>query len=587
VHQRGHRLPAAAGSKIVEITRLNHALNDASAALSIQYQRLRDGEARKSAFLEASLDCLITIDAKGYIVDFNPAAERTFGYQQVEVIGEPMGDLIIPPAYRQAHNQGMGHFNKTGIGPVLNQRIEVEAMRRDGSLFPAELAVISFTRGGHQYFHGSMRDISERKALEKSRQEVREREMAYGSEIQRSLLFGRLPERIREVSIAVSAESSAGVDGDFYDLFSYRDDLFDIAIGDVMGKGVSAALVGAAVKMQLNRVLAEQWSHLCDGFNYSDQPGPLVCHGQANACSSHQIPSPATLINALHDKIGPRLIELDTFLTLSYLRVDVANRHLLMVDAGHTRAIHTGPDGLRLLSGDNLPLGVLDEECYVQRQVSISDGDLILLYSDGLTEARNDAGEEFGVERLGKLVDQLYQHGVPGPILLQAVRQQVREFEAYAPPGDDRTCIILHFAPTPRECIEPLRLPRDFAVLPTLRRWVGAAAKVVGLRDEAADAMLLAAVETVTNIMRHVPPKLSDAFILCEAEAFERGLQIDFIYLGEPFQPEDIEPDLSGESEGGFGLYIIRNSVDLDQYDCLAEGVNRIRLRKQVTDGDD
>ena len=103
---------------------------------------LRESEARKSAVLEVALDCIITADAQGRILEFNPAAERTFGYARAEVVGRPIADTIVPPSLRAAHLRGLSHYIATGEGPVLGQRIEVVGMRKGGEEFPVEIAIV-------------------------------------------------------------------------------------------------------------------------------------------------------------------------------------------------------------------------------------------------------------------------------------------------------------------------------------------------------------------------------------------------------------------------------------------------------------
>lgn len=140
-------------------------VRDISAQRAAQ-KALRVSEARKSAILEAALDCIITIDEDGRIVDFNPAAERTFGYQRAEVLGEPMVDLVIPPAHREAHRQGMAHYRATGEGPVLGTRIEITALRADGTEFPIEMAIHALVLDDHKLFTAYLRDITERRWAE-------------------------------------------------------------------------------------------------------------------------------------------------------------------------------------------------------------------------------------------------------------------------------------------------------------------------------------------------------------------------------------------------------------------------------------
>jgi PAS domain S-box-containing protein len=124
---------------------------------------LRQNEEGMRAVLESALDPIITIDNKGRIVAFNPAAEKSFGYRRSEAIGQFLADLIIPASLRERHRRGLSHYLATGEGPVLGKRVESTAMRRDGSEFPVELAI---TRIGSQeppMFTGFIRDITERK----------------------------------------------------------------------------------------------------------------------------------------------------------------------------------------------------------------------------------------------------------------------------------------------------------------------------------------------------------------------------------------------------------------------------------------
>jgi PAS domain S-box-containing protein len=82
--------------------------------------------------LENALDCIITMDAKGRVLEFNPAAERVFGFTRLEAVGKELAELIIPPAMRDQHRRGLAQFLKTGEGPVIGKRIEINGVRKDG-----------------------------------------------------------------------------------------------------------------------------------------------------------------------------------------------------------------------------------------------------------------------------------------------------------------------------------------------------------------------------------------------------------------------------------------------------------------------
>ncbi|HEV8530606.1 MAG TPA: PAS domain S-box protein [Methylomirabilota bacterium] len=129
-------------------------------------QDRRESDARMKAILETALDCVITMDHAGKILQFNPAAERTFGYSRSEALGRELGELIVPPSLRARHRQGLAHYMATGEGPVIGKRIELTAMRADGTEFPVELAVTRIGLDSPPVFTGYIRDLSERKRTE-------------------------------------------------------------------------------------------------------------------------------------------------------------------------------------------------------------------------------------------------------------------------------------------------------------------------------------------------------------------------------------------------------------------------------------
>src|ERR1700719_249740 len=83
--------------------------------------------------LDTALDCIITMDADGRVLEFNPAAERVFGFSRAEAIGKELAELIIPARMREQHRRGLAHYLKTGEGPVIGRRIEIAGLRKNGS----------------------------------------------------------------------------------------------------------------------------------------------------------------------------------------------------------------------------------------------------------------------------------------------------------------------------------------------------------------------------------------------------------------------------------------------------------------------
>ncbi len=139
-----------------------------STALEREYTlaALRNSEERKSAILNAALDGIVTIDAEERIIEFNPAAEVIFGYTRQTVLGHRVDDLIIPPDLRERHRLGMAHCLATGSGPFFDRRVEITAMRADGSEFPVELSLTRIEGQHPPLFTAFIRDLTERKKSE-------------------------------------------------------------------------------------------------------------------------------------------------------------------------------------------------------------------------------------------------------------------------------------------------------------------------------------------------------------------------------------------------------------------------------------
>lgn len=111
---------------------------------------------------------MITMDQHGCIVEFNPAAERLFGYRREAVLGQELAGLIIPPSLRAQHRRGLAQYLATGNGPLLGKRVEISAMRANSSEFPVELSITQISQAGPPLFTGFLRDLSERKRVEQA-----------------------------------------------------------------------------------------------------------------------------------------------------------------------------------------------------------------------------------------------------------------------------------------------------------------------------------------------------------------------------------------------------------------------------------
>jgi PAS domain S-box-containing protein len=128
---------------------------------------LAASDTRQRAILEAALDAVISMDGRARITYVNSAFERTFGYRAEAVIGRELAEVIVPPSLREAHRQGFARYLATMEARILDRRIEVAAMRADGSEFPAEVTVTRVGLPGDPTFTGYVRDITERLRAER------------------------------------------------------------------------------------------------------------------------------------------------------------------------------------------------------------------------------------------------------------------------------------------------------------------------------------------------------------------------------------------------------------------------------------
>ena len=156
------RMLARVGAAHDELNQLNEDLETKVAARTAD---LLASEKYLRTIVDAALDAVITMNDKGLVTDWNPEAERIFGYSRADAVGKLLESLIIPTPMREAHRRGLEHFLKTGEGPVLGKRIEVTAMRAGGGEFPIEMAIVAIRSGDAVFFNTFLRDITERKRI--------------------------------------------------------------------------------------------------------------------------------------------------------------------------------------------------------------------------------------------------------------------------------------------------------------------------------------------------------------------------------------------------------------------------------------
>jgi PAS domain S-box-containing protein len=229
-----------------------------------------ESDQRVSAYFEAALDCIIIADASGRVVEFNPAAEQTFGYSRDEAVGRTIAELIVPPSLRERHITAFARFIETGHGAMLGRRLELTGMRADGSEFPVELA-LSKVEGEPALICGALRDISAARKAENHLRELAEEQAA----LRRVATLVARESSPQELFAVVAEEVARIIDVPLVRLVRYDPDGSGVELIGGWGESVDPLTIGTRWQLEDLGVLASVWhsgrpARLDD---YTDAPG--------------------------------------------------------------------------------------------------------------------------------------------------------------------------------------------------------------------------------------------------------------------------------------------------------------------------
>ena len=249
-----------------------------------------------------------------------------------------------------------------------------------------------------------------RLALVEQSEKLMETEFSQASEIQRGLLPAEIP-LCPGYELAGSNLPCRTIGGDYYDFLPYTDGRLGLVVGDVAGKGLPAALMMSSLQARVHMMLETS-------------------------------PEPAAAVEALNRNIAPRC-PVGKFITLFFGLLDPSTGQMLYANAGHNYPLLIRADGaVEQLRGNGMVLGILTTSQYQAYQVDLEPGDVLVLFSDGVTEARNPAGqEEFGDERLAHFL--LSHKDRPAAEMIDSLVAKVRDWSGQTAFADDFTILLV------------------------------------------------------------------------------------------------------------------------------------------------
>ena len=398
-----------------------------------------------------------------------------------------------------------------------------------------------------------------------------------GSELRiaRDIQMDMLPKAGLEAgSVRISGWVSAAkeVGGDIYD-YLVRDGKLFFCIGDVSGKGIPAAMVMATI------------------------------HSNFRLISAHE-DNPARMMEALN-KLSCEGNEKNIFTTFFIGVLDLQDGRLRYCNAGHDTPIleergerkeergerreereYLVGDVRALEVAPNLPLGLFDDFSYQLQETVMGDGEVLFLYTDGLTEGKDRAGRMFGLDRVKRLLGNLpftTDDLMTPEEILQYMVKAAHDFADGTEQSDDLTMLVVQHLPKSQKGEEHLVLQNNLGELARLKQFVVTVADKVGMEASVAHNVRLALEEVVVNVMEYAYPG-QEGEIRVDALFDNRQLTLVVTDSGSPFDPtaaEDADTTLTAEERpiGGLGIFLTRQLMDTVDYE-RKDGKNVLTMKK-------
>jgi len=365
--------------------------------------------------VESAPNAIVMVNKSGTIVMVNAQTEAFFGYSRAELIGQPI-EILVPKRFRNAHVGVRQAYLATPVSRPMGAGQDLYGLRKDGTEFPVEIGLSLIDSKEETLVLSTIVDITTRKATEAAIRQaqinlaIAQSEIKIAQRIQASL-SPSAPIKSNHFEVTGYCLPADQVGGDYFDYFYRNEDHLDMIIADVSGHSIGPALFMVETRSAIRT--------------------------QANGSGT-----PAETLKVLNNFLFEDLDRSDYFITLFYLQYNITNHQLSFANAGHPPPLLLSPfqSECRELDADGLILGVNKNVVFEEKTTTLSQGDLILLYTDGLTEAENADGEFFGLKRVN---DILVQHALKSPqAIIEALLEQLKQFCRSESFNDDITLMI-------------------------------------------------------------------------------------------------------------------------------------------------
>jgi len=372
-------------------------------------------EQRFRQAVESAPNAIVMVNKSGTIEMINSQTEVFFGYSRAELIGQPV-EILVPKRFQSAHIGFRQAYLAAPVSRPMGVGQDLYGLRKDGTEFPVEIGLSLIDSKEETLVLSTIVDITTRKTTEAAIRQaqinlaIAQSEIKIAQRIQASL-SPSAPIKSAHFEVTGFCLPADQVGGDYFDYFYRNENRLDMIIADVSGHSIGPALFMVETRSAIR--------------------------SQASGSGT-----PSETLSVLNNFLFEDLDKSDYFITLFYLQYDITYQQLSFANAGHPPPLLLGSfqTECRELDAEGLILGVNKNVVFEEKTITLTHGDLILLYTDGLTEAENAEGEFFGLQRVSEI---LIQHSQQSPqVIIEILLEQLKQFRRSASFNDDITLMV-------------------------------------------------------------------------------------------------------------------------------------------------